>query len=96
MTLIVNNYFTMTTGRLETTNSVRNAAEAKDDASNASLDVAIVGGGIIGVVIALGLLQRGFRVTIYEKADDFHEMGAGSKLTTLPCIALSSQVVEKV
>lgn len=51
--------------------------------SSAPLDVAIVGGGIVGVMTALGLLHRGsgIRVTIYERAADWHEIGAGFAFT---------------
>ncbi|KUI69695.1 Salicylate hydroxylase [Cytospora mali] len=45
------------------------------------LDVAIVGGGIVGVIIALGLLHHGIRVHIFEQAPDFHEIGAGLAFT---------------
>lgn len=38
--------------------------------ASSSLNVAIVGGGIIGVITALGLLRRGMRVTIYERASN--------------------------
>lgn len=48
-----------------------------------SLDVAIVGGGIIGVMTALGLLRRGMRVAIYERANDRHEVGAGFAFTRI-------------
>ncbi|MCJ1386713.1 hypothetical protein MMC17_009839 [Xylographa soralifera] len=51
------------------------------DASNPPLNVAIVGGGIIGVMTALGLLRCGMRVTVYERADDFPEVGAGIAFT---------------
>ena len=45
------------------------------------LDVAIVGGGIIGVMTAIGLLHRGIRVKIYERAPSWHEIGAGFGFT---------------
>jgi len=47
------------------------------------LDVAIVGGGIIGVMTALGLIRRGFKVTIYERGSDFQEIGAGFAFTAI-------------
>lgn len=40
------------------------------------LDVSIVGGGLIGVITALGLVRRGMRVTIYERSTKFQELGA--------------------
>lgn len=39
--------------------------------------IAIVGGGISGVVLAIALLQRGLDVQIYEQAKKFGEIGAG-------------------
>ncbi|KAJ5733692.1 hypothetical protein N7493_002478 [Penicillium malachiteum] len=49
----------------------------------AHLDVAIVGGGVIGVMTALGLLRRGFRATIYERADTWPEVGAAFAFTAI-------------
>src|SRR5271168_3664737 len=63
------------------TNGLHNGNEANGDASNALLDIAIVGSGIVGVMMALGLLHRGMRVTVYERANDFHEIGAGFAFT---------------
>lgn len=55
--------------------------EGNGDGSQASFEVAIIGGGIIGLMAALGLLRRGMRVTIYERADDFPEVGVGIAFT---------------
>ncbi|KAK3297386.1 uncharacterized protein B0H64DRAFT_440856 [Chaetomium fimeti] len=52
-------------------NGPTNGADAR-----APLDVAIVGGGLIGVITALGLVHRGMRVTIYERGTKFQELGA--------------------
>ncbi|EAW07080.1 FAD binding domain protein, partial [Aspergillus clavatus NRRL 1] len=49
--------------------------------SKAALDVAIMGGGIVGLILALGLLRRGFTVKVYEQAQEFHEIGAGVAFT---------------
>lgn len=54
------------------------AAKAKP-----SLDVAVVGGGIIGVMVALGLLRRGMRVTIYERAAEWPDSGAAFAFTAV-------------
>ncbi|KAF1350235.1 hypothetical protein BDV97DRAFT_377304 [Delphinella strobiligena] len=40
-------------------------------------DIAIVGGGIGGIVLAIGLLRQGVPVHIYEAAKGFGEIGAG-------------------
>ncbi|KAF5549509.1 monooxygenase FAD-binding protein [Fusarium mexicanum] len=46
-----------------------------------SLDVAIVGGGIIGVMVAIGLRRRGINAVIYERAPTWHEVSAGFAFT---------------
>ncbi|RHZ46590.1 FAD-dependent oxidoreductase [Aspergillus thermomutatus] len=46
-------------------------------------NVAIVGGGLIGVMLGLGLSHRGIPFTIYERASDWHEIGAGVALTSV-------------
>ena len=51
------------------------------DTPSPSFDVAIVGGGIMGVMTGLGLLRRGMNVAIYERANDWHEIGAGFAFT---------------
>ncbi|RYC64064.1 hypothetical protein CHU98_g2144 [Xylaria longipes] len=45
------------------------------------LDVAIVGGGIIGVITALGLHRRGIKAVIYERASTWTEVSAGFAFT---------------
>jgi salicylate hydroxylase len=40
-------------------------------------DVAIVGGGIGGLTAALSLQKAGVRVSVYERAPEFREVGAG-------------------
>ena len=46
-----------------------------------TLDVAIVGGGIAGLTLALGLLSRNINVKIYERGHSFREIGAGIGFT---------------
>lgn len=46
-------------------------------------NVAIIGGGLIGVVLGLGLFHRGIPFTIYERASDWHEIGAGVALSSV-------------
>lgn len=45
------------------------------------LEVAIIGGGITGLALALGLLQRDVKFTIYERARELREIGAGIGFT---------------
>ncbi|RYP36924.1 hypothetical protein DL767_003172 [Monosporascus sp. MG133] len=45
------------------------------------LHVAIVGGGIIGLITALGLMKRNISVRMYEQASAFREIGAGVAFT---------------
>ncbi|KAI0885861.1 FAD/NAD(P)-binding domain-containing protein [Annulohypoxylon maeteangense] len=61
-----------------------------------SLSVAIVGGGIVGIILALGLIDRGMHVAVYERASDFNEIGAGIAFTgvTRECMTkLSPSVI---
>lgn len=41
------------------------------------LQVAIVGGGVTGMTLALGLEARGVSYTLYERHPEFREIGAG-------------------
>ncbi|KAL8989475.1 MAG: hypothetical protein Q9169_008354 [Polycauliona sp. 2 TL-2023] len=52
-----------------------------DTAPGNRLDVSIIGGGIAGVTLALGLLARGVRTTVYERSASFREIGAGIGFT---------------
>lgn len=45
------------------------------------LSVAIVGGGIIGLTLALGLVRRNINVVVYEQARSLREIGAGVAFT---------------
>lgn len=47
-------------------------AEKKDTGS-----VAIVGGGISGVCLAIALVNRGIKIQLFEQAKSFAEIGAG-------------------
>jgi salicylate hydroxylase len=52
-----------------------------ESAGTPLFDIAVVGAGIIGVITALGLLHAGHSVTIYERANDYFEMGAAMAFT---------------
>ncbi|KAL4976236.1 hypothetical protein BDW66DRAFT_166648 [Aspergillus desertorum] len=41
------------------------------------IDIAIIGGGIIGLITALGLVHRGINVTVYERSHKYTETSAG-------------------
>ncbi|KAL6798406.1 FAD/NAD(P)-binding domain-containing protein [Trichoderma sp. SZMC 28012] len=47
-----------------------------------SFDIAIVGAGVVGVHVAIGLLDRGIPFTIYEQSAELTEMGAGITITS--------------
>ncbi|KAE8372513.1 FAD/NAD(P)-binding domain-containing protein [Aspergillus bertholletiae] len=47
-----------------------------------SINVAIVGGGITGLALAVGLVARNISVRVYERARNFHEIGAGIGFTS--------------
>jgi salicylate hydroxylase len=44
-------------------------------------EIAIVGGGIAGLVLALALHNRGIPITVYERSAKFGEIGAGVSFT---------------
>ena len=44
-------------------------------------NVAIIGGGIVGLSLALGLLQHNIEFKVYERASHFGEIGAGIGFT---------------
>ena len=46
------------------------------------MDIAIVGGGIGGLTLALALQQRGLSCRVYESAPEVKELGVG--ITLLP------------
>ena len=43
--------------------------------------ILIAGAGIGGIVAALALVQKGFEVSLYEQAAEFHELGAGVQIS---------------
>jgi 2-polyprenyl-6-methoxyphenol hydroxylase-like FAD-dependent oxidoreductase len=50
--------------------------------SDGSKEIAIVGGGICGLALAIGLHERGIPCRVYERAPDIRELGVG--ITLLP------------
>ena len=61
--------------------AIRQISENHDDARAPSakkqLDIAIVGGGLAGLALAIGLIQRGISTQIYEGASTWTDAGAG-------------------
>ena len=45
------------------------------------LDLAVVGGGIAGIALAIGLLRHNVKVKVYEQSRGFREIGAGIAFT---------------
>ncbi|KAH7149099.1 hypothetical protein B0J13DRAFT_297191 [Dactylonectria estremocensis] len=45
--------------------------------SSKKLEIAIIGGGIAGLTLAIALHYRNVPCTLYERASNFHEIGAG-------------------
>lgn len=54
------------------------------------LEIAIVGGGIIGLSLAAGLIKQNVKVKVYEQAKGFREIGAGMAFTAnaIRCMGL--------
>ncbi|KAG8163817.1 hypothetical protein KVR01_005735 [Diaporthe batatas] len=48
-----------------------------NDSPEGNLEIGIVGGGIVGLILALGLTRRKTAVRVYEQAAGFREIGAG-------------------
>lgn len=45
------------------------------------LEIAVIGGGIAGLTLAIALHARDVAVTVYEQAPKFGEIGAGVSFT---------------
>ncbi len=62
---------------------------------DASLEVAIIGGGIVGLVLANGLVRQQVKVKVYEQAQSFREIGAGMAFTAnaTRCMELINPVI---
>jgi salicylate hydroxylase len=73
----------MTTGTQQPTNGIHSSERQTNGnvTSSSPFHVAVVGAGIIGVMTALGLLHAGHKVTVYERANDYFEIGAAMAFT---------------
>lgn len=67
--------------RLSNNTDTSNEATPHEPPSH-SLNIVIIGGGIVCCIIVLGLLRREFRVTIYEQGRSFREIDAGLAFAT--------------
>lgn len=73
--------------------------DAKTQTEQRRLHIAIVGGGIVGLITAMGLLKRNISVKIYEQSQSFREIGAGVAFTAnaLQCMGrLDQSIVDAV
>lgn len=54
------------------------------------LEVAIIGGGIVGLILAASLTRQNIKFKLYEQAQNFRELGAGIGFTakTVQCMEL--------
>lgn len=52
-----------------------------NDGTQEPISIAIVGGGIVGMILALGLMRRNIHVHIYEQGRNVREIGAGLAFT---------------
>ncbi|MBE33415.1 hypothetical protein CL647_04835 [bacterium] len=62
---------------------------------NKNIHIAIIGGGIGGLVVAIALHQKGFNPVVYEQAKSIHPIGAGIVLSTNAMNALNKIGVAK-
>ncbi|KAF5573778.1 salicylate 1-monooxygenase [Fusarium subglutinans] len=46
-----------------------------------SFEIAVIGGGIVGLMVAIGLLKRGINVSVFEQAAELTEVSAGFAFT---------------
>jgi salicylate hydroxylase len=61
----------------------------------ATLKIAIIGGGIGGLVAAVALRMRGMEVSVYERSAEVREIGAGLRLTPNALKALRALGLEQ-
>lgn len=64
-----------------------------------TVEVAVIGAGIVGLVVGMGLAKRGIKVGIYEQASGIREIGAGVAFTAnaVRCMGhIDSRLVDAV
>jgi 2-polyprenyl-6-methoxyphenol hydroxylase-like FAD-dependent oxidoreductase len=67
---------------------------------NSGMEIAIIGGGITGLTTALALHKNGFITTVYERASELNEIGAGiwlqpNALQVLSWLGLDKRVIKE-
>lgn len=65
-------------------------ASSSSSSADPPLRVAVVGAGIVGLALAVGLLDHGVDVTLYEQARVQHHIGAGIGLVPTAVAALEA------
>lgn len=68
-------------GHTSTPTTSRDPEISPLDIEDEPLEIAIIGCGIIGAILALGLLAKNIKVTVYEQAQSPRESGAGIAFT---------------
>jgi salicylate hydroxylase len=66
---------------------------------DADLEIAVIGGGIVGLIMGMGLAKRGIKVGVFEQASGIREIGAGVAFTTnaIRCMGMiDSKIVDAV
>ncbi|KAI0173026.1 hypothetical protein GGR52DRAFT_547066 [Hypoxylon sp. FL1284] len=83
--------------RMTDTYPSNGTTQSSEEADDMGLSVAIVGGGMVGIILALGLLHRGVRVAVYERATNFHQVGAGFAFTEVArrCMTLLNPTISE-
>ncbi|RFU30149.1 hypothetical protein B7463_g6187, partial [Scytalidium lignicola] len=66
-----------------------NQNKSEEQSTQKNLSIAIVGGGIGGLCLAIGLLRHNVPVHIYEAAPQFSEIGAGVSIGPSGCMSLN-------
>ena len=63
----------------------------------ARVEIGIVGGGIVGLILAIGLIRRNVSVRVFEQSRSFREIGAGIGWTanTVRCMGLIDPAIQK-
>ncbi|KAF5238785.1 hypothetical protein FANTH_10207 [Fusarium anthophilum] len=64
-----------------TSNSDNQQHDSDSKKTEKSFEIAVIGGGIVGLMVAIGLLKRGINVSVFEQATELTEVSAGFAFT---------------